>query len=396
MMLDSLISQRISMLRTLLILSVVLLHTFGAPLATQIDFSDVPTLLRCIFIDRFGRFGVPTLSMVSGYLLFAAQLDLAPAKLFKKKLKTLIVPFLVFNVAYFGVQYGIECATGWAPLYHLTGKNAEDIAVALTGYIGFPINTPLHFLRDLFVLALLAPIFGLFIRNAPWIGLALVCGLFLTNLDGHLVNRDSMAALFYLGGMAAAGRWDLCRYDRFAVPAAIVLVAVCTIAVVDRVDSYTPIYLVSPPLVWIASSLLVGTRLGNWAIANSKYSFFVFLAHMPALRVSEVVRDRFDLNGSYLLTSTVVACIVLVTLALAYEAATRLMPNAFNTMIGARALKRPAAKAAPAFVDRRRTPRTAGAPVYSEALRATIVKAMNDVRLGADLPELETAGALPR
>jgi succinoglycan biosynthesis protein ExoH len=384
MKIDAAISQRISMLRTLLILSVVFLHASGVPEAARIDFSDVVTVLRCIFEDRFGRFAVPTLSMVSGYLLFAAGLDLTPAKLYKKKIKTLVVPFLVFNCLLFGIQYVFEYATGWAPLNRLTDKSPAEIVDALTGYRGFPSNIPLHFLRDLFVLALLAPLFGLFIRRSPWLGLAIVCGVFLPDLDGHLVNRDTMAVLFYVGGMAAVGKWNLRRFDRYAVHAAMALVGLCAAMVFLRIDSSLALYLASPLLVWIASARLVGTPLGNWAIANSKYSFFVFLTHAPLLRV--VSLGLIKCHAELPLMAGVVGSTAAVTLALAvmYEAAMTVAPGPFNAMIGARGVKKPQARPATAwpkpvtarqtaFVERRSAPRPANAPIYSESLRKTLL-----------------------
>lgn len=390
MILDASISKRISILRTLLILSIVLLHGVGTLAPAQLDFSNASEVLRGILIDRVGRFAVPTLTMVSAYLLFATALDLAPMRLYKKKIGTLVVPFLVFNVGYVGIQYAIEYGTGWAPLYALMSRSPEALANAVTGYSAFPLNVPLHFLRDLFVLTLLAPVFGLLIRNAPWLGLGFVCFVFLTNLDGHLVNRNTMAVLFYIGGMAAVDRWNVRRYDGLAVPALVALIAVSAAMVFGRIESNAVLYLVSPPLVWIASSRLVDTRVGRWAVANSEYSFFIFLTHVPALRVMQLAMDKYVPDAPFLLGHLLTVGLVVTSLALVHEAGCRLMPHAFGVMTGGRARpaampRRPAA-AVPAFVERRRAPRAADAPVYSEAFRKAIVGALQEARLVASDP----------
>jgi fucose 4-O-acetylase-like acetyltransferase len=390
-MIDSSTSRRISMLRTLLVLSVVFLHVKLVPRPTHVDFSDLATVLRAIFQDRFGRAAVPTLSLISGYLLYSAKLDLTPGKLYKKKFRTLLVPFLFFNVLYFLAQYWIEYLTGWAPLYILTTSSLAETVEYLSSYLQQPLNAPLHFLRDLFVLALLAPVFGFFIRNRPWLGLAIVCGVFLPDLDGHLVNRNTMAVLFYVGGMAAVGQWNLRKYDHLAIPALVALLALCAGTVFYRVDSPLIVYLVSPPLVWITSAWLVDTAFGKWAIAHSKYSFFVFLAHFPLLRALGLAQAKFHLQAPPMITMFGTMLIVVCLLCMAYNAAMAVMPDTFNMLIGERAVRPATAPRShtaerPTFVERRKTPRAANAPVYNEAVRMRLLDVVNDTGFGAADP----------
>ena len=121
MAIDGSVARRISVLRTLLIMFVVFLHVGGAPMG-GFDYADPAQFLRFVLQDILGRLAVPTLSVIAGYLLFSTNLDLTPLRMYKKKFLTLVVPFLVFNVLYFAVQYGIEHSTGWAPLYNLADQ----------------------------------------------------------------------------------------------------------------------------------------------------------------------------------------------------------------------------------------------------------------------------------
>ncbi len=66
------------MLRTILIMLVVLLH-IGTPGLGQLDYGNPYELIRFFFQDELGRLSVPTLTAISGYLLFSSKLDLAPA-----------------------------------------------------------------------------------------------------------------------------------------------------------------------------------------------------------------------------------------------------------------------------------------------------------------------------
>lgn len=339
-----LVGKRISMLRIILILSVVFLH-LGAPLVQELDRADVLQLLQFFFQDQLGRIAVPTLSMISGYLLFAASLDRTPLTLYRKKARTLLVPFLVFNVAYFALQYAIEYATGWAPLYSITNKTAPQLLNLAFGYADNPLNFALHFLRDLFVLILLAPLFGILIRRLPTIGLMLVFTVFMSDLDGHLVNRNTMAVLFYVGGMAAVWRWDLLKFDRFAPYCLAGLVAVCAAMIHSHTESYVYVYLVSPFLVWPAAALLAGTRIGDWALRHSKYSFFLFLAHVPLIRVAQLLHGKMAWlpQWAYLALGLVLIPLFLFRI---YDAANHLMPGTFAFLTGGRN-KKDGASAAP-------------------------------------------------
>ncbi|TQK10376.1 acyltransferase [Herbaspirillum sp. SJZ107] len=330
---DASIAKRISMLRTILIMLVVLLH-IGTPALGQLDYGNTYELIRFFFQDELGRLSVPTLTAISGYLLFSSKLDLAPAKLYKKKLRTILVPFFFFNIVYYAVQYAIEYCTGWAPLYLLVGKPGLDSFNYIFSYSGFPLNFALHFLRDLFILVLMAPLFGYAIRRRPWLGLMLLALVFMSDADGHLVNRNTMAVLFYIGGMAAAGNWNLKRFDRLAIPALGMLVAVCIATIYYRIEDYVYIYLTAPIAVWPASSLLLNTQPGRWAEKYSKYSFFLFLTHVPLIHVVDMFCAHNGLDAGAYTIPTFLFLVAFVPFA--YHAALYVMPGTFSFLIGGR------------------------------------------------------------
>jgi succinoglycan biosynthesis protein ExoH len=154
---------------------------------------------------------------------------------------------------------------------------------AIVGLNSAPINYPLNFLRDLYVLAIIAPIFGLLIRRYPWIGLIGISILFWFDFDGPIIRRNTMPIVFYLGGLAAVYRWNLKALDRYAVHLFAVFVVLCISVVYFDIENRNYLRVVSPILIWPAVSLIVGTRFGLWVSGKSKYSFFTFLMHAPVL-----------------------------------------------------------------------------------------------------------------
>jgi succinoglycan biosynthesis protein ExoH len=142
--------------------------------------------------------------------------------------------------------------------------------------------------------SLLTPVLGWFIRRAVLPGFVFVMVVFLTGLDGDLVLRTDMLVMFYLGGVAAVQKWDLCALDRYAVPCLILFLVACALVVYFRVADTTCLRLVSPLLIWPAASLLATryARLGNWLARMSRFSFFIFLAHSVVLKASWIVYEK--------------------------------------------------------------------------------------------------------
>ena len=87
------------------------------------------------------------------------------------------------------------------------------IVEALTGLTRNPINHPLHFLRDMFVLFARWPVLVWLIRRTPLLGLALVALIFIGNIDGQLVRRDTMAVTSYVGLLFGSKTWAIEKLD---------------------------------------------------------------------------------------------------------------------------------------------------------------------------------------
>ena len=201
-----------------------------------------------------------------------------------------------------------------------------------------PLNETLHFLRDLIVLILLAPLIGLFLRRQALVGFALVLGIFLTDFDGHLINRNTMAVLFYVGGWAATSKFKMNSFDHLGKYSLVFLIAAYLGTMYFEQD-YTYVYLVAPFAVWPAASLLVNTRVGEWLTDKGKYSFFLFLIHRPMIRVIELFHAKF-FSGEWSNTFVFVAfAAIIVSTFLIYDAAIKIAPDVFRFLIGGRSEK---------------------------------------------------------
>lgn len=327
------VRDRISLLRALMIFGIVVLHT---PDYVSLDDLGSGTFenIKAFFQHAVFRCTVPVLTFVSGYLLFGSALDTRPATLLRKKARTIGVPFLVFNLALLAAAYVMQLKLGLKTSPKLIPFDTWIWIDAAFGLTGSPINYPLNFLRDLLALMLLAPAFGWLLRHYQWLGLVLVSYIFMTNLDGYLVLRNVMPLLFYLGGMAAVGRWDMRALDRFAAPLLALFLALCACVIIFKWKNTNYLRLVSPFLVWPAASLLLDTAAGRYLARMSKYSFFLFVSHAPVLLATWLVYQRVGGAVPYPLYWLLAPVLTTAIVIAVYRLAARWAPGLLGAALG--------------------------------------------------------------
>lgn len=340
-------AQRIAMLRYLMIVGIVVLHTPPFVPITEIG-ASLFDQVKAFFQNAGFRATVPVLTLISGYLLFRSGLDQQWRKLVTKKSRTILVPFLVFNLGLLAAAYALQRAAGIVTSYDLLPFDARTWLDAGLGLTRSPINYPLNFLRDLIALMLLAPLLGVFLRKAPWVGLALVALVFLNDIDGLLILRGLMPVMFYIGGMAALRQWNLQALDNYAWLCLLAFVLSCMAVLHWRVTNSTYLGMVAPFLIWPAAALRHDTRIGHWLQQQSKYSFFIFVAHAPILLATWMVYQKLGHAVPYPVYWVGAPVLVVAFLTVVYRLAGYLLPNAFAFMIGGRAAPSSARDARPA------------------------------------------------
>jgi succinoglycan biosynthesis protein ExoH len=338
MAIDADISARISILRSCMIFGIVVLHT---PLYVPIDEVGPHAfdMLKAFFQSAVFRCTVPVLTLVSGYLLFGSSAVARPLSLISSKFKTLVIPFLVFNLPLAAIVFVLQLRGPLAVSYQLVPLNLGTLLDATLSLTAAPVNYPLYFLRDLFVLCVLAPVFAILLRRAPLAGLFLVAGFFLLNFDGPLVIRTDMPVTFYLGGLCAVYKVDMRQLDKYAAPCLGVFLVLCGAVVVFKVKNTTGLRLASPLLVWSAASLLVGTRFGTWLAGMSKYSFFIFLMHAPVLMATWMIYSRYPAVLPYPVYWMIAPLITTALLVGLYRLSNENIPHLFAWACGAKSTR---------------------------------------------------------
>ena len=333
------IRDRIALLRLVMIFGVIVLHT-PAYVPMNAVGSGWFDLVKAFFQLAVFRASVPVLTVISGFLLFSSAIDREPARCFAKKSRTILIPFLCFNLTLLPFALGAEMFAGMELSANLWPFDLTRWLNAAFGLTGSPINYPLNFLRDLIVLMLLAPLFGWLLRHYAWPGFVLVSVVFMGNFDGNFLLRDLMAVSFYIGGLAAVRNWNLSLLDRYAGICLVAFLVACAVIVHFRIANTTHLRLAAPFLVWPATVLIVRTSLGSWLVSMSKYSFFLFLAHAPVLLMTWVLYGRYGNAIPYPVYWVLAPICVGAVLIAVYKLAMATMPRVFRVMIGAGARSR--------------------------------------------------------
>jgi succinoglycan biosynthesis protein ExoH len=247
---------------------------------------------------------------------------------------------MVFNLGHIAAQITLRLVTGRWLGDDLFAQDTVAWLDSLFSIWSVPQNEPLHFLRELIVLAALSPIFGMLIRKAPGIGLVAVSLFFLTNTDGYLINRSDMPFAFYIGGLAAVYKWDLKALDKFAYPALFVFLAACAIAIVFAFRDITWLRLMAPFLIWPAASRLMDRPLGEWLAHLSKYSFFIYVAHGALMRMSWIFYQKLLPSFPVPLFTVIAPFAIVASCIVLYKTINRLIPRQLNWALGARGERR--------------------------------------------------------
>lgn len=292
--------RRIALLRICLICAVVFIHV-PVPDAFVDPWGGPFALIRAILCDGLFRVTVPVLTAISGYLLFRSGLDRRWVDLVSRKSRTILLPLVIWNLPLLVALYLVEARhlTGHvfvAPAYPFDWAHWIDMTIGLTAQ---PVNYPLYFLRDLYVLSLLAPLLGLALRRAPWLGLGVVTLVFYPNLDGLLVTRDTMAITFYLGGLVATRQWDVTALDRFWPVCLGSLVAGATLIGAQYLNDIRWFTVLAPLLIWPLTGAVADHPMAHRLAAVSPMSFAVFVSHAPILLAFWLMFERFGTVGSY-------------------------------------------------------------------------------------------------
>ncbi len=314
---DPVMSRRIDVLRTAMILFVVAWHVAPPiPVTSRTDFAwesfrafamtpRVFLIPSCLMV----------LTTITGYVLFSNPVRKSYRRNARNWARSLLVPFFAFGAPLVALLFVLQSA-GFAHVYRyqLVPWSWPNLGNALFGLTDYPINVPLYFLRNVFVLLLTAPLVGWMTKK---FGPALLVALFLimaTQPPIPYFGRWSMPLGFALGAYIAQRPSFIAFAEEYGAVFLMLSVSLSSLVLWQMLrpsaaGQELPRGLMSVVRVtaiaacwWLVCKLIPqhrGSAVGAWRgqpiarglVSLTRYSFAIFCLHVPVL---EVLRKTFD------------------------------------------------------------------------------------------------------
>lgn len=364
------VSRTISLARILLIVGLVFLHYLKFPNSTVWPYNgldltqhSVATFINSV-IFLFFLSVVPLLSMISGWLFFSFgnndPLKTILARI-RRRFTSLYLPLVFWNIVFMAVLYAIYKTN---PHYPLLGELNLNFSSAgwkayINGIFGItrrPIGFQFWFVRDLFVTALVSPLFLLMSRRAPWLGAAALGTAWICGWSMVIFLRPDVPFFFYLGALVHQKQLPVTISRKATIAVVAVFVAiVCVRAlaplVVDFSSNITPTWLRTSTLLmrfigviacWGLLQHMAQTPRGiSIGVKYGGLAFFLHCAHWPLLAFLKIwlwphMPAQTDL---WMLVHDLICVTLTVTIGLGLGILlNRYVPAAFALMNGGRLL----------------------------------------------------------
>lgn len=294
-------SRRIDVLKVWLALMVVFIHSYNEGMkfvgeSIQLDVPKWLNTLKYIISNLVSRCAVPAFFVISAVLLYRKEFTWKGNII--KKIRTLVIPYFLLNtfwICFLWLIQQIEWVKNFFPDSGLVISewNIFHFIDAYAGYTGYPVLYPLWFVRDLFILNLLAKIIQRIIDLFPRFVLCILVIMWMFDMPNGILGIQTQAICFFCLG------YYIVKYN-------------IRLSVVDNIDKYIMVFLY---LILIALDvatksggnvhviihqlcIIVGicfwfrcmTKISNAKVNKallfiSKYSFFIYIFHEMSLTV---------------------------------------------------------------------------------------------------------------
>ncbi len=297
---NSLLSQRIEMLRFPLIVGILFIHIY----TNEIDFNGASGLsgFYSIVVDyisnTLSRISVPLFFVLSGYLFFC---NLTPTKEgFIKKLHsrfyTLFVPFVFWNIIIF-IFYAFA-QTLPVTLHYFNGERPWvmqlDVLQMVELFFGlgdfkYPVAYQFWFIRDLIFIVIFSPLAYILLKRFSYAFLGVLFIVWFFDLLHLSYIQISSTSIFFfcIGAYLGIIRYDFSKSDRYAFLFIIGYIAV-SFADVSTHNEFVhniSILLGVVTAFTVTKYLLKRKKVKKRLISLAKYSFFVYALHEPLLSI---------------------------------------------------------------------------------------------------------------
>jgi len=296
-------SERIDLLRFLLIVGVVFVHAHAtgadfqdSDVAAQ-DVGDVVFWVQNYISQVVARISVPLFYLMSGYLFFYTFSGSASEyfKKLKSRLRTLLIPLIFWNLFVLGVFILLQAFPTTANFFKgskeeiLASFTVFDYLNAIFGTKSVPIAYQFWFIRDLIVIVLLTPLINLILKHLPYAFLTLL-GLawFFEIWRFHVPSAEALL-FFSIGAFLAIKQYRFFAFDAYEKPVFLIYLGLSIADVLTKESWFNDqlhrlgIVFGILSIVCLTKHILEQEQAKRILLQLSPISFFIFAAHEPFL-----------------------------------------------------------------------------------------------------------------
>lgn len=239
-------------------------------------------------VEELPKYGTAILSIISGYLYYTISRH--KTGLFDKKIKSLVIPYLIANFSILFLVLIFNYGFGYNPLNRLS----YDWSIILEGLFSLnspPINPPTYFIRDIFIVFSIIAL----ITQKEWKAL-LVLIPFL--LFGKLIIRWDIAFLFVSGIIYAMASESLNKN---------ILLSICGLSIVVVVlffDAYLKF-----PVALFLFMLTVDLKIKY--LNTGRFSYLLHLYHSPVMVITYPVISYFISDATLRIVTQIIWAIAM-------------------------------------------------------------------------------------
>ncbi len=303
-------SERISILKVWLTFMIVFIHSADSNInfgAGTLYMYNPPWLviLKYTVSEVLSRVAVPAFFFLSAYFLFKKEFSWTENII--KKVKSLMVPYLIMNSFWVLFYFAAQSIPSLSPFF----SNPDNLVSTwnlkdwLEHYFGSranyaPLLYPLWFVRNLFILNVLAPVYKWFVQKTRYFSLIVFVILWLTLESTHIFFLDIQSVCFFgIGCFFAIEKISFSESDRFRVPAAVIYPCLVLASVLLRnQEGFIKMFIcrlcfLTGMFFWyIFATRIKAQRLKDMLLFVARYSFCIYLFHEMNLSILRKILVR--------------------------------------------------------------------------------------------------------
>lgn len=301
-------SERIQILKIWFTIMVIFIHSY----TEEVHFSEGTLILQVpVWIDWIktiisriiSRCAVPGYFFISAVLLF--RKGFTWIENVKKKLKTLLVPYLILNTAWIVIFFVAQHIAAFSSYFSndsniISEWGGVQFANAYLGFDGgYPILYPLWFMRDLMVLNLFAVVIKMLIDRFPKTVFTILTLMVLLNIQTHLFFLRQDALIFFCLGYYfvkySVSFDDLRRIKKQYIVLSYLTVGVIAFASRNADLNYLPSFasiIIGFIFFYQLASQIPQGSFRKVLMYIAKYSFSIYLFHEMSLTILKKLLTR--------------------------------------------------------------------------------------------------------